>query len=56
MAAIEIDEARLLLAGLAMHAFVSSPQLYSHKDIVRDSVELADALLKKLEQSKGESE
>lgn len=54
MASIPIDEARLLLAGLAMHGFISSPQVYKDEEIVNGSVALADAVLKKLQQPTGD--
>lgn len=46
----EIDEARLILAAVAMHGLLSSPQMYEIKSIIHDSVKLADGLLKKLEE------
>jgi hypothetical protein len=42
-------ETRLLIAAVALHGLLSSPQLYEVKNIVRDSVKVADALLKELE-------
>lgn len=47
----EIDEARLLLAGVAMHGLLSSPQMYEVKSIVKNSVKIADALLEELEKT-----
>ena len=47
----EIDEARLLVAAIAMHGFLVSPVNFTLDQIVTDSVDLADRLIKKLEET-----
>ena len=45
----EVDESRLLVAAVAMHGFLSSPQQYTIDEIVSDSAKIADKLIAKLE-------
>ena len=47
----EIDEARLLAAAIAMHGLLASPIDFKKDEIVSESVELADKLIKKLEET-----
>lgn len=46
-----VDEARMLCAAIAMHGLLASPIDFKKDEIVSDSVELADKLIKKLEET-----
>ena len=47
----EIDEARLFAAIVAMHGLLASPIDFKKDEIVSEAVELADKLIKKLEET-----
>ena len=48
----EIDEARLLVAAIAMHGLLASPIDLKKDEFVSEAVELADKLIKKLGETK----
>ena len=47
----EIDEARMLCAAIAMHGLPASPIDFKKDEIVAEAVELADKLIKRLEET-----
>ena len=47
----EIDEARMLCAAIAMHGLLASPIDFKKDEIIAESVELADKLIKRLEET-----
>ena len=47
----EIDEARMLLSGIALHGLLASPIDFKKDEIVSEAVELADKLIKRLEET-----
>ena len=47
----EIDEARLLVAAIAMHGLLASPIDFKKDEIFSEAVELADKLIKRLEET-----
>lgn len=47
----DIDEARLLCAAIALHGLLASPIDFKKDEIVSEAVELADKLIKQLEEA-----
>ena len=47
----EIDEARLFAAIVVMHGLLASPIDFKKDEIISEAVELADKLIKRLEET-----
>ena len=48
---VVVDVARMLCAAIAMHGLLASPIDFKKDEIVSEAVELADKLIKRLEET-----